>query len=165
MQKENVIKGLKYIPVAIILLIMILLYRGNEKPNILDDNTTDTVFPSLFENKESISTKKLLGKRYVVQFFATWCGYCMDEYDAFLNMERKIPMYGILWGDDPENGKSLVKEKTSPFLNIGVDQYGMISKKFGISVIPQTFVIDEKGEIIFHRIGAFDPRHLLKFFN
>lgn len=165
MQKENIIKGLKYLPVAIIVILIILLYKGNENKSILEDNLNDVVFPSLFTDQKNISIKKLLGKRYVLQFFATWCGYCMDEYNAFLRMEKKLPIYGILWGDDPENGKTLVKEKNSPFIGIGIDPYGNISKKFNISVIPQTFVIDEKGEIIFHRIGAFDPRYLIKFFN
>jgi cytochrome c biogenesis protein CcmG/thiol:disulfide interchange protein DsbE len=161
--KENIKNGLKYLPILIIVLIIIILSKGNEDKKLLEENakenqTNDIIFPSLLPNKENISMKKMLGKKYVLQFFATWCGYCREEYDAFLKMETKIPVYGI------ENGRELLKIKANPFVNIGVDPYGSISQVFNISVIPQTFVIDEEGKIIFHRVGAFDVKYLLKFF-
>ena len=164
-KKQNIINGLKYLPIAIIVLVIIILYKGNERPAILEQQqVNDIIFPSLFMDKDNISIKKMLGKKYVLQFFATWCGYCMEEYNAFLKMDRKLPIYGILWRDDPENAKRLVEANGSPFINIGIDPAGSISQAFNISVIPQTFVINEKGEVIFHRMGAFDPSYLLKFF-
>ena len=170
--QQNIKNGLKYLPIVIIVVIIIILAKGNEEKKIIKENNNksqtenqnDIIFPSLFPEKENISMKKMLGKRYVIQFFATWCGYCMDEYESFLKMETKLPVYGILWRDEIENGQELIKIKGNPFINIGVDPYGSISQAFNISVIPQTFIIDEKGKVIFHRMGAFDVKYLLKFF-
>lgn len=164
-KSANILNVLKYFPIVLIVILIIILYKGNiHRPTIDTDTVPDVTFPGLVREKDNLVLKNLQGKRYVLQFFATWCGYCMDEYQAFLKLEKKIPIYGVLWSDDPENGRILISEKANPFINIGIDPYGVVSKKFNISVIPQTFVIDEKGRIIFHRIGAFDPKYLLKYF-
>ena len=177
-KKTNLSNGLKYLPIVIIILILIVLSKGNEEKKIekiqenikaIENNSgkeeqIDIIYPSLFKDKENISLKSMHGKRYVLMFFATWCGYCMDEYNELLKMKKDLPIYGILWRDDAEEGLALVKHKGNPFINIGLDPYGSISQPFNISVIPQTFIIDEKGEIIFHRVGAFDLNQMTKYF-
>ena len=158
---------LKYLPILFVALILVLFSQGNTnstKKNILSDNQIgEIIYPSLISGAGNINTTELLGKKYVLHFCATWCGYCMKEHESFLKMKEKLPIYAIGWKDDPDELKELLKSG-NPYTNVGIDPYGSISKKLGLRVIPQTFIINEKGEVIFHRTGQFNPNEMLKFF-
>jgi cytochrome c biogenesis protein CcmG/thiol:disulfide interchange protein DsbE len=167
-QNKNQTKLLiKYLPVLFVALILVLFSQGNtlsSKSNFLSDSYVGAiVYPSVIDEVDKISTTDLIGRKYVLHFFATWCGYCMKEHVSFLQMEKKLPIYAIGWKDDSDELKELLRDG-NPYTNVGFDEYGSLSRKLGIRVIPQTFVIDEKGKIIFHRVGQFDPNELLKFF-
>ncbi len=160
---------LKYLPIIFVVFILILFGQGNsdiKNRRILSDSETqigELIYPSIVDGQSNINTKNLLGQKYVLQFLATWCGYCMKEHRMFMQMKTKLPVYAIGWRDDTDDLKRLLS-KGNPYLNVGIDTYGTISSKLDIRVIPQTFIIDEKGQIIFHKIGAFDPNELVKFF-
>jgi cytochrome c biogenesis protein CcmG/thiol:disulfide interchange protein DsbE len=169
MNNRNIKSAIKFIPLTFIVVVIVLFFNNT---NALDNKTSteqkapqkNIVYPSFFSDKEPLSLTKLSGQKYVLSFFSTWCGYCMKEYADFEKIYNKIPIYGVLWQDDPENLRDLLSKTTNPFKNIGLDTNGAISAFFEIRAIPQTFVIDEKGRIIFHKMGYFDSTELLKFF-
>lgn len=159
---------MKYLPILLAVFILIIFAQGNsnsdrDKTLLSSNKIMEVVYPSALENTQNISTTDLLGKKYVLHFFATWCGYCIKEHKMLLKMQEKLPIYAVGWKDSLEDLKALL-QNGNPYTNVGMDPYGTISNKLGISVIPQTFVINEKGEIIFHKVGLFDPNELLKFF-
>jgi cytochrome c biogenesis protein CcmG/thiol:disulfide interchange protein DsbE len=157
---------LKYLPVLFIALILVIFSQGNTnsiKTNFLSDNHIgELIYPSI-DSSSNINTTNLIGTRYVLQFLATWCGYCLREHAAILEMKEKLPIYAIGWKDNSDNLKELLKHG-NPYINVGIDPSGSISKKLGIKVIPQTFIVNEKGQIIFHKVGQFDPHEMLKYF-
>lgn len=92
---------------------------------------------------------ELRGKVVFINFWATWCTTCKSEMpskDALNNIMQGKPfqMLGVLFRDDPEN---LVPYKREHVVNIPtlISTDNDAAKKFGITGVPETFIIDKEG--------------------
>jgi peroxiredoxin len=91
----------------------------------------------------------LQGKVVFINFWATWCVTCKAEmaHKAKLNsmMQGKpFQMLGILFRDDPGNLPGYLKKikVTAPTL---IDPDNSMAKLYGITGVPETFVLDKEG--------------------
>jgi cytochrome c biogenesis protein CcmG/thiol:disulfide interchange protein DsbE len=93
----------------------------------------------------------LRGKVVFINFWATWCTTCKAEMphkeSLFQKMKGKpFQMLGMLFRDDPQNlTKYYEQQKVSPPTLISPDNEA--AKIFGITGVPETFIIDKKGII------------------
>jgi len=111
------------------------------------------------------------GKVVFLNFWATWCPPCRTEIPS---MERLNEVLGskdfvMLAINTDENVKDLeafVKEKAHNFTVLS-DADGKIQKLYNVFKFPETFVIDQQGNIVEHIVGARDwsSTEVLKFFN
>ncbi len=92
---------------------------------------------------------ELKGKVVFINFWATWCTTCKGEMPqkALINkkMEGKpFQMLGILFRDDPSNLPEYFRNNrvTAPTLISPGNEAG---KLFGITGVPETFIIDKDG--------------------
>lgn len=99
----------------------------------------------------------LRGKVVFINFWSTWCPVCKDELPFKETLNEKMrggrfQMIGILFRDDPGNLADYLKknEVSSPTL---ISPGNEAAKKYGITVIPVTFIIDKKGIIRERIIG------------
>ncbi len=91
----------------------------------------------------------LRGKVVFINFWATWCTTCKAEMPQkallYKKMEGKpFQMLGMLFRDDPSNLPAYYKEinVVAPTLISPDNEAG---KKFGITGVPETFIIDKEG--------------------
>lgn len=106
-----------------------------------------------------------------LNFWATWCPPCRSEIPS---MERLNEVLGhkdfvMLAVNTDENIKDLeafVKENPHNFTVLS-DADGKIQQLYKVFKFPETFVIDQKGRIVEHIVGARDwsSTEALKFFN
>jgi len=109
-----------------------------------------------------VSTESFItdGKVTVVSFFATWCKPCQLEMDNISEIypdwqeAYDIEMVSISVDDARSTAKlkSLVKSKGWDF-NIMVDDKQQIQRQLGFQTIPQTFLLDQQGNIVFEHNG------------
>jgi len=91
----------------------------------------------------------LKGKVVFLNFWATWCTTCKGEMphkEALYQKMKDEPfqMLGILFRDDPGNLKSYYKsQKVSLPTLISPDNDS--AKMYGITGVPETFIIDKEG--------------------
>jgi peroxiredoxin len=91
----------------------------------------------------------LRGKVVFVNFWATWCTTCRAEMSQKALLHKKMEgkpfqMLGMLFRDDPANLPSYFREvKVSAPTLISPDNES--AKKFGITGVPETFIIDKDG--------------------
>ena len=92
-------------------------------------------------------------KPILLHFWASWCPVCKLEQSSINNLAKDYPVITVAMqsGNDAELYKYMKEEKlTYAVIN---DEYGQLSRKFGIKGVPVSFVIDENNQITFVEAG------------
>ncbi|MFT8718969.1 redoxin domain-containing protein [Acetobacter sp.] len=104
---------------------------------------------------------KSLQKPVLVNFFASWCIPCIAEMDALLALQKKLPIWGIAYKDKPENATGLLKHAGNPYERIGSDRNGRVAIDWGVSGVPESFLIAPGGLIVWHSAAGLDNPDVL----
>ena len=100
----------------------------------------------------------LKGQVVFVNFWATWCPPCREEMPSMQRLYSSLPtnkfkMLAILNNDDPALADNLAAKfgVTFPIL---VDPKGLTAKAYGLTGVPETFIVDKKGVLQEKFLGA-----------
>ena len=95
----------------------------------------------------------------VVNLFASWCAPCEAEHPQLMTLSERFPgrVYGVLYKDTPDNGAEFLERMGNPFARVAVDPDGQGGLDFGLTGVPETFVISSNGEILLHVAGPLGP--------
>jgi peroxiredoxin len=129
----------------------------------------DQRFAPLYGNPTHLSD--LHGKVVVLNFWASWCGPCVEETPGLIALQKRIASRnGVVLGvsiDDDEfaYNKFILDQK----LNFPTyrDPSKQIAADYGTSMWPETYIIDRKGTILRKIIGPQDwnSPELLAYFD
>jgi len=162
-----------YLITFIILLIITIIATYKISKNlpdevpILKEGETDTSFfkvritipeftlSEIFSNDKNFTKRDLEGKYSLVNFFASWCTTCQQEHEILLRLkdEGVIDLYGIAWRDGEETARQYLEEYGNPFAKVVSDTSGLFSKLANIQAIPETWIIDKKGNVVMRYRG------------
>tara|TARA_B100000676_G_scaffold13596_1_gene12279 strand:- start:700 stop:1224 length:525 start_codon:yes stop_codon:yes gene_type:complete len=151
-------------PIVILLIICIftLVYLlDNKDPNkppsaLLNKEVPFFESQSLFNANEIVKNENIKNKKVLINFFASWCLPCKVEHPLFFNISKEYPnlyILGINHKDKEEDAKKYLLEDGNPYTFVGVDHDGMIALEFGVFGLPETFLINEDGKIIYKFMG------------
>jgi cytochrome c biogenesis protein CcmG/thiol:disulfide interchange protein DsbE len=97
------------------------------------------------------------GRPSVVNFWATWCAPCKVEHPELLALKaRGVTVHGVLYRDKADKAVAYLQELGDPFTMLGDDAKGTTGIAFGITGVPETFVVDGQGKIVARFQGALD---------
>lgn len=99
------------------------------------------------------------GKVVVMNFWATWCGPCVQEMPMFQAYQDQYPemvILGVDSGEDPAQVKEFLSQLQISYPTVIDDPDGM-GKELRVSFLPTTIFIDEQGEIRFRHYGVISP--------
>lgn len=116
-------------------------------------------------NGNTVNTAELNndGKPFIISFFATWCKPCMRELKAINEVypdwqdETGVKMYivSIDEGQNVQKVKPLVDGKGWDF-NVLLDSNSDFKRAMQVNMVPATFVVNGKGEIVYTHSGYTD---------
>ena len=154
-------KWLMFLPPALFLGLAVVFYVGMQRQNPED-------IPSVFLDKQapSISAGELAGFAGVtdadlrrgdvvlVNFWASWCPPCRAEHPLIESLaEEGITVLGVNYRDDPARALDFLSELGNPYAAIGADPRARLGLDWGVVGLPETFVVNGRGEILYRHAG------------
>jgi cytochrome c biogenesis protein CcmG/thiol:disulfide interchange protein DsbE len=107
----------------------------------------------------SVSLSALRGHAVVLNFWASWCPPCKSEAPAlekiYLRYENRVGFVGIDDHDVTSDARTFIAVHGLTFLTLA-DGSGDVTGSYGISQLPETYVLDAKGKIVAHIAGPID---------
>lgn len=146
---------------------ILIWQRLGTDPSVLPSALIDRPAPNfelepLLADRPGLSTADLQGQVALINIFASWCVPCRVEHPILMRLAESegVPIYGINYKDDPEAAQRWLGQIGNPFARIGADRSGRIAIEWGVTGVPETFVIDRQGRVRYRHVGPIQVRDL-----
>jgi len=176
-KKEEKMKR-KLIMVLMFALMSFSLFAAKSNKNE-DVKVPNIVLQDQYGKKHNLADYK--GKVVVINFWATWCGYCVREmpdfekvYKEFGSNSKDVIIIGIAGPKSKLNANNVdvSKEEIIAFLKNKkityptlMDETGKTFADYGVRAFPTTYVINKKGFLEGYVSGAITADQLKKAIN
>ncbi len=112
-------------------------------------------------DNQQLTLASLKGKVVLLNFWATWCPPCREEipYMMKLNSSMVGKPFKMVCVSVDEGGKKAVEDffkNSGHSLPAYVDPSGQAARSYGITGVPETFVIDKNGIVVKRVIGGLN---------
>ena len=108
---------------------------------------------------KTIRREDMLGKVWMLNVWASWCGACRDEHPHLLAFAKRkqLPILGLNYKDTRTDGMAWLARFGDPYDTSLFDPDGRVGIDFGVYGVPETFIIDKLGVVRFKQIGPVTP--------
>jgi len=95
---------------------------------------------------------------YLVNFFASWCAPCEVEHPVLVAMKAEgVPIVGIAYKNAPDAAQGFLTRLGDPFARRLIDRDGRAGLEFGVTGVPETYLVGSDGAILAKHSGPLDP--------
>ena len=158
----------RFLPLIILLSVITLFLFGTFKKNtrVIPTPMIGQEVPIMdldikfFEDFETNILEEILksDKIKIVNFWASWCLPCEVEHPILMGLSKKSEfiIIGVNYKDTIEGADKFLNEKGNPYDLVVIDDEGMMGIEMGLTGVPETFVVNEKGKIIYRIVGPIN---------
>jgi len=110
---------------------------------------------------QALDISQLNGKVVFVNFWASWCPPCKEEMPSIEALYRELlkndsfRMVTILYKDDAKTATDYMTANSYTF-PLFTDNDGISAKHYGVTGVPETYLIDKKGVLRKRVLGPAD---------
>lgn len=111
------------------------------------------------DGPQTVSLKQYRGKIVVLNFWASWCPPCLEEFPSLIQLQKDMPNVVILaisFDTDVNAYQQYLAENHITGIITAVDPTQKANESFDTTRPPETYIIDRKGVIRRKFIGAQD---------
>ena len=120
-------------------------------------------------DQETLTISELKGRPVILNFWASWCVSCREEaleLEAFWKLHRdEILVVGVAIQDEAASARAFAEHYGKTYI-LALDEDGKAAIDYGVTGVPETFLIDRQGVIQHKEVGpvtkAILERHLGK---
>jgi len=158
----------RFLPLIILLSVITLFLFGTFKKNtrVIPTPLIGQEVPIMdldikfFDDFETNILEEILktDKIKIVNFWASWCLPCEVEHPILMGLSKKSEfiIIGVNYKDTIEGADKFLNEKGNPYDLVVIDDEGMMGIEMGLTGVPETFVVNEKGKIIYRIVGPIN---------
>jgi cytochrome c biogenesis protein CcmG/thiol:disulfide interchange protein DsbE len=102
------------------------------------------------------------GEVSVVNFWASWCTPCIQEHPLLMALKERTGarLYGVNYKDQPAAARRFLGRYGNPFAAVGADANGRAAIEWGVYGMPETFIVNGRGEIVYKHVGQITAQSL-----
>lgn len=98
------------------------------------------------------------GRAVLVNFFASTCVPCAVEAPALAALQSQgARLVGVSYKDDALSTRRFLQARGDPFATVLTDADGRAGVDWGVSGVPETFVVGPDGRVLAKHSGALEP--------
>ena len=110
--------------------------------------------PATSDRPGIVSAQFADGKPRLLNIWASWCLPCIAEAPQLERLQQEgVEIVGVAIRDRPEDVARFLERHGNPYAAIGLDDLSEVQLGIGSSGVPETFVIDGQGRIVYQHIG------------
>ena len=108
-------------------------------------------------NGNNLALSSLRGKYLVLDFWGSWCGWCIKGFpemkDYYQKHASKLEILSIDCNDTQDKWKAAVQKNKLPWKNVYCPSSADVLKNYAISGFPTKIIIDPEGHIVKTVVG------------
>lgn len=157
--KKSFIPLILFVVLAVGLAIGLTLDPKEIPSALVDKPAPEFELPAALEEFPGLATIDLKkGDVTMVNFFGSWCPPCEVEHPVLMELAaRGIEIYAIDYKDTGPKAQAFLDRLGNPYTRIGEDTEGRTGIDFGITGVPETFIFNGEGRIVYQFIGPMTP--------
>jgi len=115
------------------------------------------------EKGKDVSLNNFAGKYVVLEFWGTWCGYCIKEMPrlkaCYSKYSDKVEFIGIDYKDNLQTWLKAISKYDLKWTNL-IAENDEVRDKYGVEGFPTKIIIDNEGKIVLKTTGESDEFYL-----
>ncbi len=154
-------------------LVLILIYglfyasRPGEIPSAQISQKAKPFQTTTFDG-QPISLQQFRGQPIILNFWASWCVACRREAHIIETAYQKYSVKGAVFigiaiNDTREASLAFIRRYGKTYLLAPDNKTGIISLDYGVTAVPETFLIDKNGIITEKVLGAITKLKIDQF--
>jgi cytochrome c biogenesis protein CcmG/thiol:disulfide interchange protein DsbE len=156
------------IPIVLFVVMSIFLGIGltldpREVPSpLVGKPTPEFNLPPVKGRDLGLATSDLKHEVSLVNVFASWCVACRQEHPLLMRLSQSgsVNIHGLNYKDEPDDAAQWLDALGDPYTRTGSDLEGQVGIDWGVYGVPETFVVDHKGHIVYKHIGPIAQEDL-----
>lgn len=148
-------RWLAFLPLVGLVLLAVLFagYSLKRNPQIqpsamVGKPVPDLALPTL-ETGQPVAIRQAAPGPLLINVYASWCAPCELEAPALMRLKSQgVTLIGIAYKDAPENSRAFLGRLGDPFAVRLLDRDGRAGLEFGVTGVPESYLVDAGGIII-----------------
>ena len=122
--------------------------------------------PQLYQPQQRFNAQSLQGKVWIINVWASWCVSCRAEHEMLKLLVKKHPvmLVGLNYKDQSQDALAWLREHGNPYQQIVTDVDGRVGIDWGVSAVPETFIVDKLGIVRYKHTGPITYKTLQDIF-
>jgi cytochrome c biogenesis protein CcmG, thiol:disulfide interchange protein DsbE len=155
----------RWLPLGVFCVLLVFLYLGlfhdpREVPSpFVGQPAPSFTLPIVEYPGQTFAPERAQGRPWLLNVWAPWCTTCVKEHQFLMQVAASgVAIYGLNWKDAGAEARTLLARMGSPYVLNADDRDGRVGIDWGVTGVPETFVIDAEGIIRMKHSGPINDR-------